>query len=329
MVEPIRNHSFEVGWDRPIAVLVVDGLHDYVSVARDFRHFEPFVRRGGLVLFHDYADYFPGVRGFVDELLDTGAYRRIACVRSLMVVEKTADLPAPRTFTRPLVSCIMPTHNRRAFVPRAVQQFLAQDYRRRELIIIDDGTDIVADLVPPHPWIRYVRYERRMTLGSKRNAACELAAGELIAHWDDDDWMAPWRLSYQVQALRDHPDAELCGLTHVLFYDPAERRAFEYVTEPDAPRWVAGGTLCYRRASWQAHRFADVDRGEDTRFVRATASDHILPLPDHRFYVATIHAGSLTRRRIRPPRWQPRGVEEVERVMAVPHTEALGSERVL
>ncbi len=319
LVEPIRKPSYQVAWEQPIAVLVIDGLHDYVNVARDFRHFESFVRQGGIVLFHDYADYFPGVRGFVDELLDTGAYQKVACVRSLMVVEKVGDLPARRTGARPLVSCIMPTHNRRAFVPRAVQQFLAQDYPHRELIIVDDGgTDIVADLIPPDPRIRYIRYERRMTLGAKRNAACELARGELIAHWDDDDWIAPWRIAYQARAMREHPDTDICGLARVLFYDPTQHRAFEYAPEPTAPRWVAGGTMCYRRAWWQAHRFADVDRGEDTRFVRAVPPDRILPLPDHRFYVATIHPGSTRARRIRPPRWQPREVQDVERLMAKP-----------
>ena len=28
-----------------------------------------------------------------------------------------------------------------------------------------------------------------------------MARGQIIAHWDDDDWSAPWRLGYQVAAL--------------------------------------------------------------------------------------------------------------------------------
>ena len=40
----------------------------------------------------------------------------------------------------PLVSCIMPTADRRRFVPRAVHQFLAQDYPNKELVILDDDT---------------------------------------------------------------------------------------------------------------------------------------------------------------------------------------------
>ena len=42
--------------------------------------------------------------------------------------------------SQPLVSCIMPTYNRREFVPLAIRYFLRQDYANKELIIIDDGT---------------------------------------------------------------------------------------------------------------------------------------------------------------------------------------------
>lgn len=46
------------------------------------------------------------------------------------------------------ISCLMPTYNRRAFVPQAVDYFLRQDYPSRELIVVDDGTDPVEDLIP-------------------------------------------------------------------------------------------------------------------------------------------------------------------------------------
>src|SRR5262249_6672957 len=38
LVEAITKHSFEVEWDQPIAFLLIDGLHDYFNVARDFHH---------------------------------------------------------------------------------------------------------------------------------------------------------------------------------------------------------------------------------------------------------------------------------------------------
>jgi hypothetical protein len=37
--------------------------------------------------------------------------------------------------------------------------------------------------------------------GEKRNRAAAEARGEIIVHWDDDDWSARWRLRYQVEEL--------------------------------------------------------------------------------------------------------------------------------
>ena len=77
--------SWEIDWQQPIGLLFIDGLHDYSSVARDFRHFEPWVN-GGLVAFHDYGNDFPGVRMFVTELLDSGRYIAVERIRSLFVL---------------------------------------------------------------------------------------------------------------------------------------------------------------------------------------------------------------------------------------------------
>jgi len=73
--------------------LVIDGLHDYGSVSADFLHFESFLADSALVAFHDYADYFPGVRKFVDELLVTGRYKTLTRADSLIVLRKLS-MPA-------------------------------------------------------------------------------------------------------------------------------------------------------------------------------------------------------------------------------------------
>src|SRR5678816_3153619 len=92
----------------------------------------------------------------------------------------------------PLVSSIMPTYNRRAFVPQAIGYFLRQDYARKELIIVDDGSDEISDLIPRDERLRYTRLDHKLPLGAKLNLACEQASGEIIINWDDDDWYAPW-----------------------------------------------------------------------------------------------------------------------------------------
>jgi hypothetical protein len=92
-VEVIQRRAADVCWGQPVSLLLVDGLHDYFSVAQDFYRFERWVVSGGLVAFHDYAPYFPGVRAFVNELLGSGYYRKLHCVGTMIVLQKAGDAP--------------------------------------------------------------------------------------------------------------------------------------------------------------------------------------------------------------------------------------------
>jgi glycosyltransferase involved in cell wall biosynthesis len=167
---------------------------------------------------------------------------------------------------QPLVSCIMPTHNRRLFVPKAIEYFLYQDYPNRELIIINDGTEPVSDLIPDNPNIHYLYQNQRHSVGAKRNIACKNANGEIIIHWDDDDWMADWRISYQVKNLLAR-EADICGLSRLFFFNPAANHGWEYINQDNKKPWVAGGTLCYMKYLWKQNPFSDINIGEGTRFV--------------------------------------------------------------
>jgi glycosyltransferase involved in cell wall biosynthesis len=183
----------------------------------------------------------------------------------------------------------MPTRDRRRFVPLAVSYFLRQDYSRRELIIVDDGDDGVADLVPQDPRVRYLRLERKITLGAKRNLACDEAAGEVIIHWDDDDWMSPWRISYQAARLINNR-ADLCGLDKTIYYDVSTQLAWEHIFLQSRRRpWVTGGTLCYTKTFWSRNPFLDISIGEDTRFQWTEGSKRVITLQDPTCYVALIH----------------------------------------
>ena len=215
----------------------------------------------------------------------------------------SAAAEAASTQRPPLVSCIMPTANRRAFVPQAIRDFLAQDHPRRELLIVDDGTDPVEDLVPPHPDIRYIRLERRRSVGAKRNIACELARGELIAHWDDDDWRSPAWLSSQVRLLAQS-GAALCGLDRVYFWRPESAEAWQYRWD-GRTHWVCGGTLCYRRDYWRDAPFPDLDIGEDNAFVWKASARQVAVNPAAELYVARVHPGNTSAKATQGPRWHP------------------------
>jgi glycosyltransferase involved in cell wall biosynthesis len=214
----------------------------------------------------------------------------------------------------PLVSCVMPTADRRRFVRRAIAQFLAQDYPHSELLIVDDGTDRIADLVPADPRVRYIGLERRLVLGAKRNLACEQARGDLIVHWDDDDWSASWRLRYQVEQLVASR-ADIAGLDRVLFLDPATNEAWEYDYPRTAAPWVYGATLIYTKDFWRRNAFPPLSVGEDSRFVWANVPKRVVAHDDFRFFVATVHTANTSRKDTRGHRWRRFSTERLHTLM--------------
>jgi len=210
-----------------------------------------------------------------------------------------------------LASCIMPTADRRSFVPQAIALFLAQDYPDKELVILDDGADAVGDLIPDDPRLRYHRIETGLSLGTKRNRACELARGDIILHWDDDDWYAPHRISLQVAALRDRR-ADIAGIRRALFADYRKRLAWEYVYPVRAAPWVCGAALCFRRRYWESQRFADISVGEDTDFVARVSPGRLARIEDNDFFVARLHGANTASRPRNDARWQAREFAMVE-----------------
>jgi glycosyltransferase involved in cell wall biosynthesis len=212
------------------------------------------------------------------------------------------------------VSCIMPTYNRREFVPHAIRYFLRQDYEPRELIIIDDGTDPVEDLVPPDGRIRYYRLNKKITLGAKLNMACQYAKGTIIAHWDDDDWYAPRRLTYQVETLM-REGTDICGINKLLYLDIRGNRAYQYIYPANQRTWLLGSTLCYTRQHWTGSRFADIDVGMDGLFVWAARPDRITVLQDETFSVFMIHPHNVSPKKTGGAWWHPYPVEEIRKIL--------------
>jgi glycosyltransferase involved in cell wall biosynthesis len=199
----------------------------------------------------------------------------------------------------------MPTADRRRFVSQAIAYFLRQDYPERELVILDDGADPVGDLIPSDERVRYERLPRRLPIGAKRNLAVERARGDVMLHWDDDDWFAPTRIGKQLEALQSS-GADICGLSSMWFFDPQRRLAWEYVYPPNSRPWVAGGSLCYRRAFWRSNPFPPLRVGEDSRFVWAKPHARLHAIRDNTFYVALNHDRNTSPRRPRDRRYQPR-----------------------
>ncbi len=95
VVEDVRlvNLSSEVvskGWTRPIGLLWIDGDHTLEGVRRDFEAWEPFLRPGGVVAFHDATDPDGGPAQVIETLL-ADSFERVGAAERLIALRRAAD----------------------------------------------------------------------------------------------------------------------------------------------------------------------------------------------------------------------------------------------
>lgn len=101
-----------------------------------------------------------------------------------------------------MISVIIPTHNRAAFLSRALHSVLAQTYSDFEVIIVDDGsTDNTADMVRACVDSRvHLIQQTKQERAAARNTGVRHAQGDFVAFLDDDDLWAPARLESALRA---------------------------------------------------------------------------------------------------------------------------------
>lgn len=167
--------------------------------------------------------------------------------------------------SKPLVSCVMITANRGPLVRRSAQCFAMQTYENKELVVIDDGTENLEDILASYApgQYRYIQLEKKegQNLGFLRNLGLKESRGEYIAQWDDDDWYHPDRLSKQIGKLEEGFDA--CCLQGTLMHLNVE----PYLEHPYVgilPNGVPG-TIVHRNNA--DARYPLERRGEDTTFL--------------------------------------------------------------
>ena len=158
---------------------------------------------------------------------------------------------------KPFVSICTPTFNRRPFIPAMIECFNHQIYPkdRMEWIIIDDGTDKIEDLVVDIPQVKYIKHDKKMVLGKKRNLLHEAAKGDIIVYMDDDDYYPPERVSHAVTMLQSHPSALCAGASEIYIYFKHINQMIQF--GPYGPTHATAGTFAFRRELLKEHRYQD------------------------------------------------------------------------
>jgi len=196
------------------------------------------------------------------------------------------------------ISLITPTHQQReTHLRRLYQVFKAQTYPQVELLILDDSPEPSAFYAAlADDKVHYVHSPEPLTLGQKRNYLAEIAMGDIIMHFDDDDYYAPNYVERMLTHL-GHQDfvtlsswySYIWGDRQFYYWDTEAIAAHHFQLQPDGQYhliamddmspdeqydwmtnmlWGFGFSYVYRRSFWQQVQFNNtINACEDFYFV--------------------------------------------------------------
>ncbi|HOD66551.1 MAG TPA: glycosyltransferase family A protein [candidate division Zixibacteria bacterium] len=116
------------------------------------------------------------------------------------------------------VSVIIPTYNRAAMLPRALESVLDQLTAQDEVVVVDDGSvdrtaavieEIRAKRGSTNGTIRYL-FQDNAGAGAARNRGIREAAHDLVAFVDSDDEWLPGKASMQCALMAARPELVVC-----------------------------------------------------------------------------------------------------------------------
>jgi hypothetical protein len=119
------------------------------------------------------------------------------------------------------------------------------------------------------PSITVYSAPEQITLGRCLNYAVSKTKYRYIAKFDDDDYYSPYYLSEQMRALRQSGAGIVGKAAHLKYFEgkrviavtsPKERHKFV--------KFIAGGTLLFKRRVYNAVRFRNITLGEDSDFLQ-------------------------------------------------------------
>lgn len=112
--------------------------------------------------------------------------------------------------SRPLVSVIIPTYNRREMVAEAIESVLAQSYPNVEVVVVDDGsTDGTGEYLNEKfgDKIRYI-HQDNAEKSAARNNGIRQARGEFVSMLDSDDVLLEGAIEAMVTCFDSRPEAD-------------------------------------------------------------------------------------------------------------------------
>lgn len=171
-------------------------------------------------------------------------------------------------------SIIIPTYNRAAFLPKAIESVLAQTYTDWELIIVDDGsTDNTKEVISQYSDGRIIYiYQQNAERSAARNNGINHAKGDYVCFLDSDDEYLNNYLSDLLGIITSKEDKRLFIISSMAVENNGEEKIvqpnkltdnlFDYFFYNAVPPSI----VCTAKSILDNHRFDDrVIVSEDTK----------------------------------------------------------------
>eukprot|EP01043_Picozoa_sp_COSAG02_P009288 COSAG02_NODE_313_length_24939_cov_470.394485_17_plen_247_part_00 len=166
-----------------------------------------------------------------------------------MASEAVANLPK--------ISILIPTYNRRNFIPFVLRNLLIQEYPHKllQVVIHDDGDEPLIEnyedfssAIKPMK-LKYIRNKTRLSIGEKRHKLIQDANNNLVVFMDDDDLYEPTYISHSFETLKKN-NSGCVGCNKMIFiYPPYTKDDFYALDCGDNKKLIHEATLMMTK-SW-------------------------------------------------------------------------------
>ena len=161
----------------------------------------------------------------------------------------------------PHVSICTPTLNRRPFFSGLIKCVESQDYPKDKIewVIVDDGSDPIEDLIKDISYVNYVKLDKRIPLGKKRNfmhQQCKFKddPNNIIVYMDDDDFYPPDRVSHAVSRLTNS-NALCAGSSEIYIWFNTLDKMYKF--GPYGKNHATAGTFAFKRSLLNSSHYQD------------------------------------------------------------------------
>ena len=169
----------------------------------------------------------------------------------------------------PFVSILIPTtFYRLLFLKQLLKYIYRQEYTgNKEVIILNDGNEDIKDIdIQDNIKCKLVNLKTKNTIGYKRNFLNELAKGDILIYFDDDDYHLPTRISHTVESLIGGNNL-IAGSSRSLVFKTSDKKIYEF--GPYGRYHSGAGSMGFFKEYIKNHRFDESkNNAEESSFTK-------------------------------------------------------------